>query len=63
MSVYEITAQPLHLGLGATAIVQPVFTRSLDWCEQYVTRNTADVGGEATALFITAGVGTTHRAR
>lgn len=122
---------PLHLGLGATAIPQPPFT-GMDWYEAYGARNasdgaegrlvtmyrfsenwdswemhplgdevvlcvsgrmtlhqeqtdgstsstsigageyainppgcwhTADIEGEATALFITAGLGTEHRPR
>ena len=123
---------PIHLGLGATASVEPEFTGSMDWYAAYVGRHqpdgvegrlvstftfsepwimwemhphgpevvlcltgaltlhqelpdgstrtvqlgpgeyavndpgvwhTADVTGEATALFITAGVGTRHRTR
>jgi len=123
---------PIHLGLGATAGVEPAFTGSMDWYAAYVNRHqpdgiegrlvstftfsepwtmwemhpngaevvlcltgtmtlhqelpdgstrtlqlgpgeyavndpgvwhTADVSGEATALFITAGVGTQHRTR
>lgn len=123
---------PLHLGLGATAVVQPEFTGALSWYEAYGARHaedgaegrlvsmhsftapwdmwemhpngaevvvgvsgsltlhqeaadgsvttvtlgpgeyavnppgvwhTADVEGEATALFITAGQGTQHRQR
>ena len=122
---------PLHLGLGATAVPQPQFT-GIDWYEAYGERNTsdgaegrlvtmyrfsenwdswemhplgdevvvclsgqmtlhqeyadgstasatigvgeyainppgcwhtADIEGEATALFITAGLGTEHRSR
>ena len=123
---------PLHLGLGATAIVQPEFTNAMDWYDAYIDRHaadgaegrlvtmyrfaenwpmwemhpngdevvlcisgsmtmhqemadastattvigpgeyainppgawhTVDVDGEASALFITAGLGTQHRAR
>jgi quercetin dioxygenase-like cupin family protein len=123
---------PLHLGLGAKATIQPAFTGDLDWYEHYSARNgsdgvegrlvslhsfdqswdswemhpsgdevvlctagkitlhqemedgavntvtigpgeyiinppgiwhTADVEGMATALFITVGLGTEHRAR
>lgn len=128
----NIHKHPLHLGLGATAIVQSEFTGALDWYEAYSARNaadgaegrlvtmhsfsqswdswemhphgdevvlcvaghitlhheladgtcdtvtigsgdyavnppgawhTADIEGEATALFITAGLGTQHRPR
>ena len=51
---------PIHLGLGATAIVQPEFTGAMDW---YGAWHTVDIDGEASALFITAGLGTQHRAR
>ncbi|MEK6638797.1 MAG: cupin [Pseudomonadota bacterium] len=123
---------PIHLGLGATAIVQSKFTNAMDWYDAYIDRNgadgaegrlvtmyrfaenwpmwemhpngdevvlcisgsmtmyqemadgstatavigpgeyainppgawhTVDVDGEASALFITAGLGTQHRAR
>ncbi len=128
----KLDANPIHLGLGATAIIQPVFTGDMAWYEAYSARNdadgvegrlvtihsfseswtswemhplgsevvlctagqmtiiqelpdgqlnslilnageyainppgiwhTADVEGEATALFITAGMGTEHRGR
>lgn len=129
--VPSLEEQPVHLGLGATAGAEPVFT-GMDWYEGYVARHagdgaegrlvslhrftedwtmwemhphgeevvvcvagtmtlhqepadgtrtsavlqageyainprgcwhTADVAGEATALFITAGLGTEHRPR
>lgn len=132
MTVFRLDKKPLHLGFGATAIVQPEFTGDMAWYEGYGTRHggdgkegrlvsmhsfseswdswemhpegdemvlclsgamtlrqemrdgstatvtitageyainppgcwhTADVDGEATALFITAGLGTQHRAR
>ena len=132
MAGTKIENHPIHLGLGATAVVEPVFTGSMDWYAGYVGRHqadgvegrlvsmhtfdkpwdvwemhpkgaevvlcvagtmtlhqelpdgtkrtvvlaageyaindsgvwhTADVVGKATALFITAGVGTQHRAR
>jgi quercetin dioxygenase-like cupin family protein len=128
----KIADNPIHLGLGATAIAEPVFTGSMSWYDGYVARHhadgvegrlvstftfkdswnvwemhpsgaevviclagemtlhqeqadgstrtvllgpgeyainergtwhTADVIGEATALFITAGAGTQHRPR
>jgi quercetin dioxygenase-like cupin family protein len=130
--VPSIYTDPLHLGLGATAIQQPEFTGGMDWYMSYTERNggdgaegrlvtahhftqswdswemhpagdevvictegqmtvhqehadgtkasvtisageyainppgtwhTADVEGAATALFITAGMGTEHRPR
>ncbi len=132
MTVFRLVQYPLHLGLGATAVVQPEFTGDMVWYEGYGTRHngdgkegrlvsmhsfseswdswemhpegdevvlclsgaitlyqemrdgstatltiaageyainppgcwhTADVDGEATALFITAGLGTQHRGR
>jgi quercetin dioxygenase-like cupin family protein len=132
MTGTSIAAHPIHLGLGATAEIEPEITRSMDWfvaygqrhardgaegrlvtmlsfkeswviwemhpkgCEvvlctagritlhqelpdgsrrtvvldpgQYAinepgTWHTADIAGEATALFITAGEGTQHRPR
>lgn len=132
MSTLKIAVNPIHLGLGATAIVEPAFTGSMDWYADYGQRHisdgvegrlvsthtfkqswnmwemhpkgaevvlcisgsmtlhqerpdgsrrsvvlrpgeyainelgtwhTADVVDEATALFITAGVGTQHRSR
>lgn len=132
MTVHRLDTNLLHLGLGATAIVQPAFTGGMDWYEGYGMRHggdgkegrlvsmhsfseswdswemhpegdevvlclsgeiilhqemrdgskgsvtirageyvinppgcwhTANVEGEATALFITAGLGTQHRPR
>lgn len=132
MTKYRLDENPLHLVLGATAIVQPHFTGEMAWYEGYGTRHdgdgiegrlvtihsfrenwsswemhpegdevvcclsgtmtlhqemrdgskatvtigagefvinppgcwhTADIAGEATALFITAGLGTQHRGR
>ena len=132
MTVYRLDEKPLHLGLGATAVVQPEFTGDMAWYEDYAAWyggdgkegrlvsmhsfseswdswemhpegdevvlclsgamtlhqemrdgskatvtitageyainppgcwHTADVEGEATALFITAGLGTEHRGR
>lgn len=132
MSAHDISDRPLHLGLGATAEIEPPFTGEMDWYEGYAERHekdgaegrlvtmgsfsepwtmwemhpngsevvlcisgaitlhqekadgstasvaltpgryainepgvwhTADVDVEATALFITAGMGTQHRPR
>ncbi len=129
---HKLSERPIHLGLGATAEVQPAFTGDMSWYEGYGARHegdgaegrlvnlhtfsepwgmwemhphgaevvfctdgemtliqetdsgaqraiplkagdyavneagvwhTADVDGEATALFITAGFGTQHRPR
>jgi quercetin dioxygenase-like cupin family protein len=132
MAGSDITTQPIHLGLGATAEVEPLFTGAMEWYAAYTQRHaddgaegrlvsmhtftqswdmwemhpqgsevvlctagsitlhqekangarvtvnlgagqyvinepgtwhTADVAGSATALFITAGLGTQHRPR
>lgn len=132
MPATDLTTQPIHLGLGASAEIEPAFTGSMDWYAGYSVRHasdgaegrlvsvhsftapwsvwemhpsgaevvfctagsmtlhqqladgstrsvvlgagqyainepgvwhTADVVGEATALFITAGLGTEHRPR
>ena len=131
MTARALSSYPIHLGLGATAVVQPAFT-GIEWYDGYGTRHgedgiegrlvslhsfseswdswemhpegaevvvctagtitlvqeaadgsvakvtlnpdgyainapgvwhTADVTGSATALFITAGLGTEHRPR
>ncbi len=41
MAVHQIAANPLHLGLGATAVPQPEFT-GMEWYQAYVERNAAD---------------------
>lgn len=132
MAAIDIKVHPIHLGRGATAVVEPHFTGEMQWYEDYIHRHaadgaegrivglhtftrswdswemhpqgsevvlciagvltlaqerpdgsvdrvtlragqyainepgvwhTADVEGEATALFITAGLGTQHRPR
>ena len=132
MEAHDLARRPIHLGLGATAEVEPAFTNDMTWYEAYLARHssdgsegrlvslytfrepwdawemhpqgsevvvcvkgsltlhqehsdgststvtlapgqfainppgiwhTADVDGEATALFITAGFGTQHRPR
>jgi hypothetical protein len=42
MSGHPIEQRPIHLGLGAAAIVQPEFTGSLEWYEGYVQRHQSD---------------------
>lgn len=42
MSGTDIAKHPLHLGLGATAVVQPAFTGNLEWYQDYTTRHRAD---------------------
>ena len=42
MSSSPIDQRPIHLGLGATAEVEPQFTNSMDWYVAYVDRHRAD---------------------
>lgn len=42
MTVHNLTEYPLHLGLGATACVEPLFTGSMDWYADYVARHAND---------------------
>lgn len=42
MSSYPIQQRPIHLGLGAAAVVQPEFTGSMDWYAAYVKRHQSD---------------------
>lgn len=37
----ELSGHPIHLGLGATAVVEPPFTGH-DWYEAYIGRHAAD---------------------
>lgn len=45
MSAIDIASNPIHLGLGATAEVEPRFTGDLAWYEGYAARHRGD-GGE-----------------
>jgi len=38
----RLSDHPIHLGLGATAVVQPQFTGEMDWYMGYGERNGAD---------------------
>ncbi|MDP1717038.1 MAG: cupin domain-containing protein [Burkholderiales bacterium] len=42
MRVHELSNNPVHLGLGATAIVEPDFTGEMSWYEAYGARHEAD---------------------
>jgi mannose-6-phosphate isomerase-like protein (cupin superfamily) len=41
-AVFDLSETPLHLGLGATAIVQPPFTGGMAWYEGYGARHAVD---------------------
>ena len=45
MAARDITVHPIHLGLGASAEVEPLFTGAMDWYDDY-TRRHADDGAE-----------------
>lgn len=38
----DIVDHPIHLGLGAAATVEPLFTGSMDWYAAYVQRHERD---------------------
>lgn len=42
MVASKIALNPVHLGLGATAEVQPDFTGSMDWYMDYAQRSASD---------------------
>ena len=42
MSGTKLSAHPLHLGLGATAEIEPLFTGELSWYEGYAKRHDKD---------------------
>ena len=51
MSVNEIGSNPIHLGLGATAVIEPEFT-GIDWYEAYAARHKNDgVEGRLVSMF------------
>ena len=46
-----LATNPIHLGLGATAVAEPPFTGGLDWYEGYGARHDADgVEGRLVAM-------------
>lgn len=42
MTGIDISSRPIHLGLGATAEVEPEFTGSMDWYMAYAERHAGD---------------------
>ena len=42
MTTNSLFINPIHLGLGATAEVEPEFTGDMDWYMDYATRHTGD---------------------
>jgi quercetin dioxygenase-like cupin family protein len=52
MSATDINVHPLHLGLGATAEIEPAFTGNLDWYLAYADRHKEDgVEGRLVSMF------------
>ncbi|NNC81142.1 MAG: cupin domain-containing protein [Acidimicrobiales bacterium] len=48
---HDLQRTPLHLGLGATTDVEPIFTGNLSWYEGYGERHAADgVEGRLVAM-------------
>ncbi len=43
--VHDLTTNPVHIGLGATTVVQPDFTGEMDWYTAYGDRH-GDDGAE-----------------
>lgn len=42
MAATDLSVHPIHLGLGATAEVEPAFTGELSWYEGYAQRHASD---------------------
>ena len=42
MTGTQIESHPIHLGLGARAVVEPLFTGAMDWYEAYGKRHADD---------------------
>lgn len=42
MTVHKLAERPIHLGAGATAVVQPEFTGGMDWYMGYGERHGDD---------------------
>lgn len=42
MPAHKLEKHPVHLGLNATAVVEPEFTGGMDWYDAYGVRHAAD---------------------
>ncbi|MBX3496152.1 MAG: cupin domain-containing protein [Parvibaculum sp.] len=42
MSIHRMAKNPVHLGLGATAEIEPEFTGDIGWYEKYGARHESD---------------------
>lgn len=53
MSKHEIRVNPIHLGLGATAEVEPRFAGTMDWYSDYAARHSDDgVDGRLVSMHV-----------
>jgi mannose-6-phosphate isomerase-like protein (cupin superfamily) len=52
MDVYRLDTNPLHLGLGAKALVEPVFDGDMGWYAAYGARHDAADGAEGRLVTI-----------
>lgn len=41
-TAHNLSTNPIHLGLGATADIEPVFTGEMSWYEDYGARHSGD---------------------
>lgn len=47
-----LATHPIHLGRGATAIVEPAFTGGMEWYQAYAARHAADgIEGRLVSMF------------
>tara|TARA_R110002072_G_scaffold51769_2_gene138824 strand:+ start:339 stop:737 length:399 start_codon:yes stop_codon:yes gene_type:complete len=52
MTGTNLKSHPIHLGLGATAVIEPEFTGALDWYADYAARHAGDgAEGRLVSLF------------
>ena len=42
MTAANLTTQPIHIGLGAKATIEPEFTGGMEWYDAYGARHAAD---------------------
>ncbi len=52
MSAHDLSTRPIHLGRNATSSVEPQFTGSPQWYEDYISRHASDgAEGRLVSLF------------
>ncbi len=42
MSGHDLSTHPIHLGIGATAEIEPTFTGAMEWYGDYTQRHASD---------------------